>query len=44
VNVNKVKVLRKDKDGILLDLDDHNLPDLPVSKTYAEQVIKLFYQ
>jgi DNA-binding LytR/AlgR family response regulator len=44
VNVNKVKVLRKDKEGILLDLDEHNLPDIPVSKTYAEQVIKLFYQ
>jgi hypothetical protein len=44
VNINKVKVLRKDKEGLLLDLDYLNLPDLPVSKTYAEQVIKLFYQ
>jgi len=44
VNVNKVKVLRKDKEGILLDLDYLDLPDLPVSKTYTEQVIKLFYQ
>jgi len=44
VNVNKVKVLRKDKEGLLLDLDYLNLPDLPVSKTYAKQVIKLFYQ
>jgi DNA-binding LytR/AlgR family response regulator len=44
VSVNKVKVLRKDKEGLFLDLDYLNLPDLPVSKTYAEQVIKLFYQ
>jgi DNA-binding LytR/AlgR family response regulator len=44
VNTNKVKVLRKDKEGLFLDLDYLNLPDLPVSKTYAEQVIKLFYQ
>ena len=44
VNINKVKVLRKDKEGIFLDLDYLDLPDLPVSKTYSEQVIKLFYQ
>jgi DNA-binding LytR/AlgR family response regulator len=44
VNVNKVKVLRKDKEGLFLDLDYMNLPDLPVSKTYTEQVLKLFYQ
>jgi DNA-binding LytR/AlgR family response regulator len=44
VNINKVKVLRKDKEGIFLDLDYMDLPDLPISKTYSEQVIKLFYQ
>jgi DNA-binding LytR/AlgR family response regulator len=44
VNVNKVKVLRKDKEGLFLDLDYLDLPDLPISKTYAEQVLKLFYQ
>jgi len=44
VNVNKVKVLRKDKEGIFLDLDYLDVPDLPISKTYAEQVMKLFYQ
>ena len=44
VNVNKVKVLRKDKGGLFLDLDYLNLPDIPISKTYAEPVIKLFYQ
>jgi len=44
VNINKVKVLRKDKEGLFLDLDYMNLPDLPISKTYYDQVIKLFYQ
>ena len=44
VNINKVKVLRKDKEGIFLDLDYLDLPDLPVSKTYSEQVVKSFYQ
>ena len=44
VNINKVKVLRKDKEGLFLDLDYLDLPDLPISKTYSEQVVKLFYQ
>jgi len=44
VNINKVKVLRKDKEGLFLDLDYLNLPDLPISKTYYDQVIKIFYQ
>jgi hypothetical protein len=44
VNINKVKVLRKDKEGLFLDLDYLNLPDLLISKTYYDQVIKLFYQ
>jgi len=41
VNIDKVKVLRNDKEGVFLDLDYMGLPDLPVSKTYSEQVIKL---
>lgn len=44
VNVNKVKVLRKEPSGIFLDLDYLDLPDIPVSKTYSEHVITLFYQ
>jgi len=44
VNANKVKVLRKDKEGLFLDLDYLDLPNLPVSKTYFEQVLKLFNQ
>lgn len=42
INIKKVKVLRKDKDGIFLEMDIEGMPDIPVSKTYSEQVIQLF--
>ncbi|NDP21327.1 MAG: LytTR family transcriptional regulator [Paludibacter sp.] len=42
VNLDKVKVLRKTKDGIFLELEDANTPDIPVSKTYYERVMTKF--
>lgn len=42
VNFEKVKVLRKEKDGIYLALDQENIPDIPVSKTYTERVMTKF--
>lgn len=42
VNFKKVKVLRKEKMGLFLDLDFEKAPEIPVSKTYAESVINLF--
>ena len=42
VNLDKVKVLRKTKDGIFLELDALNTPDIPVSKTYYERVMAKF--
>jgi hypothetical protein len=42
VNLDKVKVLRKTKDGIFLELDAVNTPDIPVSKTYYERVMTKF--
>jgi len=42
VNFDKVKVLRKEKDGIYLAMDEENIPDLPVSKTYTERVMVKF--
>ncbi len=42
VNFKKVKVLRKEKMGLFLDLDFDKSPEIPVSKTYAESVISLF--
>ena len=42
VNLDKVKVFRKTKDGIFLELDAENIPDIPVSKTYYEAVMAKF--
>lgn len=42
VNLDKVKVFRKTKDGIFLELDAENIPDIPVSKTYYESVMAKF--
>lgn len=42
INFDKVKVLRKDKEGIYLGIDHENIPDIPVSKTYADRVLTRF--
>ena len=42
VNLDKVKVLRKDKLGIIMELDVVNTPDIPVSTTYYERVMSKF--
>lgn len=42
VNFDKVKILRKDKDELCLELDVPNAIDLPVSKTYIEKVMETF--
>lgn len=42
INLDKVKVFRKTKEGIFLELDAINTPDLPVSKTYYEHVMNKF--
>jgi len=42
VNLDKVKVLRKTKEGIFLELDTDSTPDIPVSKTYYERVMGKF--
>lgn len=44
VNLDKVKVLRKTKSGIFMELDAPNAPDIPVSKTYYEKVMGKFSQ
>lgn len=38
VNLDKVKVVRKDKDGFNLELDNDAIPLIPVTKTYADAV------
>jgi len=42
VNLDKVKVLRKTKEGIFLEMDAVNTPDIPVSKTYYQRVMDKF--
>lgn len=42
VNFDNVKILRKEKEGIFLGLDKEFIPDIPVSKTYAEKVMLRF--
>jgi DNA-binding LytR/AlgR family response regulator len=42
VNFDKVKVVRKDKDGLKLELDNPSVIDIPVSKTYVESVMRTF--
>jgi DNA-binding LytR/AlgR family response regulator len=42
VNFEKVRVIRKDKEGLKLEFDDPSIIDIPVSKTYAESVMQTF--
>lgn len=42
VNFEKVKVIRKDKDGLKLELDNQSVSDIPVSKTYVNSVMQTF--
>ena len=40
--MSKVKVLRKESDGYILDLENETIPPLPVTKTYTENVLTYF--
>jgi len=42
VNFEKVKVIRKDKDGLKLEFDNPYVTDIPVSKTYVSSVMQIF--
>ena len=42
VNMDKVKVLRKEKDGYELDLDNDSIAPIPITKTYSENVLSRF--
>ncbi len=42
VNFGKIKVIRKEKDGLKLDFRDAQLPDIPVSRTYVANVMEIF--
>lgn len=42
VNFEKVKVIKRDRDGLKLELDNLTLADIPVSKTYLNSVMQTF--
>ncbi len=42
INFKKVKVLKKEKEGLIIELDFNGISDIPVSKTYIDEIISLF--
>ena len=42
VNRQKVKVLKKERDGYVMELDNESIPQIPVTKTYLKNVLKKF--
>lgn len=42
VNFEQVKVIRREKDGVYLELGIEKVPDIPISKTYSEKVTHWF--
>jgi len=41
VNSQRVKVLRKEKDGLKIELDTPELAEIPVSKAYSENIMQI---
>ncbi len=42
INLDKVKVMKKTKDGIFVEFDTINIADIPVTKTYYAKVMEKF--
>jgi len=42
INIEKVKLVRKDKDGLILELETNPIIEIPVSKTYMVEVLQAF--
>lgn len=42
VNFEQVKVIRRQKNGLFMEFDIANVPDIPISKTYSEKVTHWF--
>ncbi len=42
VNFDKVKIVRRERDGLVLELDMKEKEALPISATYVDKVLKLF--
>lgn len=44
VNTNKIKMIKKGKDGFIIDFDQKEIREIPISKTYSQQVLSTFYE
>lgn len=42
VNFDQVKVICREKNGVYLQMDIDNVPDIPISKTYSEKAMSWF--
>ncbi|HRW95326.1 MAG TPA: LytTR family DNA-binding domain-containing protein [Bacteroidales bacterium] len=42
VNLDQVKIAKRTRNGIVLDLGTDKVPDIPVSRTYAERIAQWF--
>jgi hypothetical protein len=42
VNFDQIKIIRREKDGVFLDLGIEGIPDIPISKTYSEKIGQWF--
>ena len=42
INLHKVKILRKGPEGVFAEMDAEGVSDIPVSKSFANEVIRLF--
>ncbi|MBP5413198.1 MAG: response regulator transcription factor [Bacteroidales bacterium] len=44
VNINKIKLIQKEKEGLFINLDLEEADNIPISKTYAEDILQMFSQ
>lgn len=38
INIDHVKILHRDKEGVLIELGIESMPDVPISRTYADNI------
>lgn len=44
VNIKKIKMIKKEKEGFIIDFDNEQVRDIPISKTYSDKVLSTFHQ
>jgi DNA-binding LytR/AlgR family response regulator len=42
VNFSRVKIVKKEKDGLVLEIDSPGRHNLPISETYVKEVLRIF--